>query len=217
MKEPGDLREHAEAGGGLAAGAFEFVIEDGIFEAGKIERGGMAHEADADVVGETVAEEGFGEAGGAHEEVAGDGEGEFGGDEGPEVVRDARFGGCGGCYAVNDEFGNPEGTQGHEGPQKAGKQGDKAEDGAGFPDHAEERRQVAEGVEAIAPGGWGVCLRGVGIHFRSINDYGGPRPAGRYLGESGLEATLARDSWYVTVMLWRLGDFVKSKDLDCWF
>jgi len=54
----------------LAAGAFEFVVENGVFEAGEVERGGVAHEADADVVGEAVAEEGFGEAGGAHEEVA---------------------------------------------------------------------------------------------------------------------------------------------------
>jgi hypothetical protein len=67
-------------------------------------------------------------------------------------------------------------------------------------------RQEAGGS---AFGAWGFILA-------SIDDYGGPRPAGRYLGESGLEATLARDSWYVTVMLWRLEDFVKSKDVDCW-
>lgn len=202
MEEAGDLGEHAEAGGGLAAGAFEFVVEDGVFKAGEIEGGGVAHEADADVVGEAVTEEAFGEAGGAHEEVAGDGKGEFSGDEGPEVVRDARFCDESGGYAVDDEFGDPEHTQGHEGPQEAGGEGDGGEPGAGLPDHAEKRGKVPEGLEAISPGGFGIRIepgrRPVRVHAniiaRTETTTAGRSPPVDVLGESGLEATHARDS-----------------------
>ena len=159
------MGEHAQAGGGLAAGALEFVVEDGIFEAGEVEGGGVAHKANADVVCKTVAEEAFGESGGAHEEVAGDGEGEFSGDQGPEAVRNAGFRRCGHDYEVDDEFGDPEHPQWHQSPDQAADEGGEGEERAGFPDHAEERREISECLETIAPGSWGVGLGDVGIQL----------------------------------------------------
>ena len=47
----------------------------------QIERGGVAHQANADVVREAVAEKAFGETGGAHQQVARDGKGKFNGDQ----------------------------------------------------------------------------------------------------------------------------------------
>ncbi len=47
----------------------------------------------------------------------------------------------------------------------------------------EVRGQVSECLEAVVPGGWGGQM---GVR----DDIGGLRPAGRCLGESGLEATL---------------------------
>jgi hypothetical protein len=42
---------------GLAAGALEVIVEIRILELRQIERGGVAHEAHADVVREEVAEQ----------------------------------------------------------------------------------------------------------------------------------------------------------------
>ena len=164
MQQPGDLGKHAEAGGGLAAGALEFVVENGVLETGEIERGGVAHQANADVVREAVAEKAFGEAGGAHQQVAGDGEGKFNGDQGPKAVRNAGFRACGDHYKVDNEFCDPQHPQGHQGPYQAADQGDDGQKRAGFPNHAEQRRQISKRLEAVMPGCGRIRFGNVGIH-----------------------------------------------------
>ena len=160
------MGKHPETGGGLAAGAFEFVVKNGVFKAGKIERGCVAHQADPDVVGEAVAEEAFGESGGAHEEIAGDGQAKLDADQGPEVVRNAGFCRCGDDHTVHDEFGYPKHPQWHQSPYEAAGEGRNGQEGAGLPDHPEKRGQVAECVETVAPRDRRFCLWDVRIQKR---------------------------------------------------
>ncbi len=52
--------QQRQAAGGLAAGTLQFVVEDGIFEGGQVEFGGVIDQPHADAVGEAVAEEAVG-------------------------------------------------------------------------------------------------------------------------------------------------------------
>src|SRR4051794_26707179 len=52
LSDAEDRGEEAHSAGGLAAGAVEFVVEDGVLEAGQVEAGGVFHEAYADAIGE---------------------------------------------------------------------------------------------------------------------------------------------------------------------
>ena len=86
LAEAGDEEEHGEAVGGLTPGTVEFVLEEGVFEGDEVERGGVSHEAQGDVVGEEVGEEGIAEAHDASEEVGGENQANFDGEVAPEGV-----------------------------------------------------------------------------------------------------------------------------------
>ncbi len=85
LKETAHELNHGEAVCGLNAGAFETVVEDGVFVGGEIELGGLLHDADADVLGVAVGEQRVGVVDGAGHETHQDVEANLGGDQGPEV------------------------------------------------------------------------------------------------------------------------------------
>ena len=57
LAHAGDDPEHAQPGGGLAAGALQFVVKHWIFKGNQIQAVGVLHQPEADVVGEFVAQQ----------------------------------------------------------------------------------------------------------------------------------------------------------------
>ena len=77
LAEPQDRSQKPHPAGGLAAGAVEFVVKNGILERSQIQAVGMLHQADADPVGEAVAEQAVAQSIEPAEDVARDGEAQF--------------------------------------------------------------------------------------------------------------------------------------------
>jgi hypothetical protein len=69
-----DGRQKANTAGGLAAGALQLVIENGIFKGGQIQLRGVFNEPNADSVGEAIAEQAVSQGICARQQVAEDGE-----------------------------------------------------------------------------------------------------------------------------------------------
>ncbi len=105
----GDVQERGEqrdAAGGLAAGAFELVMEDRVFKGDQVEAGGVLHEADADAVGEAVGEKAVAEGVEAAEDITERWRGRAQWLHSVQRTRGT------GHHGVDDELGRPRGWRG---------------------------------------------------------------------------------------------------------
>src|SRR6185437_11873925 len=80
-----ELREEPDAARGLAARAFELIVEGRVLELLQVERGGVFHEQHARTIGEEVAEETLDERADAREHFTGDDDEDLHRDELPET------------------------------------------------------------------------------------------------------------------------------------
>ncbi len=114
LRHTGQAGEHTQPGAGLAAGALHFVVEDGVFKRDQVERAGVFHHPDADVVAEPVSQQAVYQADETAGGVGAESQKEFKDKELPDhravysLMPDASD------DQVNDQFRDPEGGKGEE-------------------------------------------------------------------------------------------------------
>src|ERR1039458_7016333 len=85
LTEAQQRSQESHPAGGLLPGAFELVVEHGVFKGLQVQRGGVLHHSDADAVGEPVPQQAVEQGVGSSQDVAGDGQAELQRDQLPDA------------------------------------------------------------------------------------------------------------------------------------
>ena len=152
-----EQREQPDAPHRLAAGALQVIVNLGVLELRQIERRRMLHQAHADAVAEQVAEQALEQRREARQRFPHHGEAELQPDQAAQVPpvhgRAGRLRAHRGNHAVNDQLPHPQHRERHERAHRAQRQDRYGVAALSLVDQLEQRRHVAQGGEALRPGG----------------------------------------------------------------
>ena len=151
--------EHSQAAGRLASGALQLVVEDRILERDQVQLIGVLHHANADVVREAVTEEAVAESNRAREDVARNGECDFDAEQFPYAAVIAAV-----DHQVDDQLSHPQHGHRDQRVEEAKADGSDGQGRTGIPDHAEQRRDVSQRPETVAP-----PLRRLALGWRRVH------------------------------------------------
>ena len=161
---PEQLAHQVRAAHGLAPGALELVLQLRVLEVGEVQRGRVLHQAHAGGVGEQLRQQRIAVADHPAEQVRQDCQAQLCQDQPGEVVEHAAAPGLQQAvetdahadqphHLVDDQLADVQRHHRHERAYKAQAEGEERQQRAGGPDLPEERRDVAQRVEAVAQTG----------------------------------------------------------------
>jgi hypothetical protein len=151
LDQTAHLLNHRQAVGGLHAGALQAVVEDRVFIDGNVERSGLAHDFDADVMGVAIGKQVVEVIDRARKNAGDYGKRHLRADQPPEVHRQG-FVQTNLIDAVNDVASHDADADGEERNQNANGEVPKNHRGARLPDEFQHRRDVLQRANAVAPG-----------------------------------------------------------------
>ena len=157
-----DLAEQRRAAGRLPAGALEPVLQLAVLEVLEVQGRGVLHQADARDVREPLGEQRIEQRHEAAEQVGQHGQAELEGDEPGERVEQPALEPCPEALVrvpgagepedlVDDQLADVQRRHRQERADEAGAEVGRAQPRTRLPDELQERREVAERSEALAP------------------------------------------------------------------
>ncbi len=169
-------REEAQAADGLAAGTLQPVVDLRVLQLLEVQRGGVAHQPHAGVVGEPVAQKTLEQPSRPAQHRAGQGDSQLRAQQRrqPAPVGIPIGAGHRRHHLVNYQFPDPEQPQRHQRPGHPDQDDAHGVARLGLPDQLEQPGQVAHGTEPLAP-----CLGAVFLPERPPSAAPAPHRAGR--------------------------------------
>ncbi len=155
------LAHQRAAAHGLAARAFQLVLQLAVFEVFQIQRRRVFHQPHAGGIDVQLGQRGIDESDRAPEHVGQQRQAEFGGQQQREVVQHATAPGLGQTriqcrpagqrdHLIDDQLGDVQRGDRQQCADQAQTDGGRGQQPAGLPDLGQERRQVAQCGDALA-------------------------------------------------------------------
>ncbi len=150
LDQPAHLLNHGQPVSGLDAGAFEAVVKDRVFVDRDVKGGCLAHDLDTDVMGVAVGEQIVKVINRTRQDAGDDGERHFAAHQPPEI-RGKRLVQTDAIHAVDDVAADDADAHGQKGNDDADGDVPENDGGTGFPNEVENRGDIFEGPQPIAP------------------------------------------------------------------